>query len=64
MLYLSKSAAAAARASALRKQAAHLPVPLSYDRAGHRERDEQIAFMLRQAAYWDREASRLADAGL
>lgn len=62
-LYLSRADAAAARASELRKRAAHYPMPQSYDRAGNRKRDEEIAFMLRQAAFWDREASRLADAG-
>ena len=41
-----------------------MPRPLIHDRREHREREERIAFLLRQAAYWDREASRLADAGL
>lgn len=64
MLYPSKSAAAAARASALRKEARNLKCPLPFDRQWLRETREKRAVLLRQANYWDREASRLADAGL
>lgn len=63
MLYPSQSAAAAARASALRKESRELSRQPAIDAATRRARNDRAAFLLRQAAYWDKEASRLADEG-